>query len=574
MTPLTRGEFLGVVAGTVGAGLAAGACVRPDGDSGGTSSRRGGNGGGLDPDLIVHAGTIHTMDEAMPVAESFAVRDDMIVAVGSRYDIENLQGPDTRVLDHRDAVVVPGFIDAHTHPAGAGVQELKDVNADARSIAEIKERMSARARETQVGQGTEWVVGFKYDDTKLAEGRPLDRRDLDEAVPNHPAVVGHRGGHTSVYNSRAFELAGVDASTPDPPGGKFYRAGGELTGLVAERANYVFRSLIPNTHTDEDRQAGVALITRLMAEAGLTSFHDAGTSAASLAAYQAAYMAGELSCRAYMLMRGPYESLREAGVTTGFGDEWLRVGPVKYGADGSASERTMRMSTPFVGRPDDYGILTMSQEEIHEAVEQAHRSGWQIGIHANGDVTIGMVLNAYERVQERWPRPDPRHRIEHCSLVNPELLRRIKAAGAIPTPFYTYVHYHGNKWVEYGPEKMEWMFAHRSFLDHGIPVAPASDYTPGPYEPLMAIQSMATRTDFDGRVWGPSQRISVAEALRICTMGGAYASFEEGLKGSISAGKLADFVVLAADPHDADPSAIKEIPVLRTVAGGRTTHEA
>ena len=146
-----------------------------------------------------------------------------------------------------------------------------------------------------------------------------------------------------------------------------------------------------------------------------------------------------------MMLRGLYNSLREAGVSTGFGDEWLRVGGVKYGADGSASERTMRMSTPYVGRPDDYGILTMSQEEIHDLVERAHRSNWQVGIHANGDVNIDMVLNAYERVQEMWPRPDPRHRIEHCSLVNPDLLARIKAVGAVPTTFYPYAHNHGNK---------------------------------------------------------------------------------------------------------------------------------
>ncbi len=562
---VTRGQFLTVAAGVAGAGFAS-AC---DSTTGGSTSA-----GWEDspaPDLVVHGRTVRTMDGDNPVAESFAVKNGRFLAVGSKRDVENLRGPGTEVMDHGDAVIVPGFVDAHTHPAGAGVRELKDVNVDVRSIAEIKQRLAARARETPAG---EWVVGFKYDDTKLAEGRPLARSDLDEATPDHPVAVGHRGGHTSVYNSRAFDLAGVDADTPDPAGGKFYREDGQLTGLVAERANYVLRMLIPNTHTDADRQAGVALITRLMAQAGLTSFHDAGTSSQSLAAYQAAYGAGELSCRVYMMMRGPYESLRQAGLSTGFGDDWLRVGGVKYGADGSASERTMRMSTPYVGRPDDYGILTMSQEEIHEVVERAHRSGWQVGIHANGDVAIDMVLAAYERVQELWPRPGARHRIEHCSLVNPELLRRIKAAGAVPTPFYTYVHYHGNKWVEYGAEKMEWMFAHRSFLDHDIPVAPASDYTPGPYEPLMAIQSMVTRKDFDGRVWGANQRISVGEAMRICTMGGAYASFEEEAKGSIAAGKLADFVALADDPEDVDPDAIKQVAVLRTVAGGSTTHEA
>ena len=564
MKSLTRGQFLGMAAGTASAGFLTGC------ETGSGGAANGAAGGGLGADLIVHGRVVHTVDGDNPTAESLAVRDGRFVAVGSRADVEQLRGAGTQVFDHGDAVITPGFIDAHTHPAGAGVRELKDVNVDVRSIAEIKERMAARARETPPG---EWIRGFKYDDTKLAEGRPLNRLDLDEAVPDHPAVVGHRGGHTSVYNSRAFAAAGVTAETPDPRGGKFYREGGELTGLVAERANAAFSGLIPSTHTDEDRQAGVKLITELMAMAGLTSFHDAGTSSNSVEAYSAAYRNGELSCRVYMMMRGPYNSLRQAGVCTGLGDEWLRVGGVKYGADGSASERTMRMSTPYVGRPDDYGILTMSQEEIHEAVEVAHRANWQVGIHANGDVTIDMVLNAYERVQELWPRPNPRHRIEHCSLVNPDLLARIKAAGAVPTPFYTYAHYHGNKWVEYGPEKMEWMFPHRSFLDYDIPVAPASDYTPGPYEPLMAIQSMVTRKDFEGRVWGPSQRISVAEAMRICTMGGAYASFEEDIKGSVTVGKLADFVVLAADPHDTDPDAIKEIPVLRTVAGGRVTHE-
>ena len=168
----------------------------------------------------------------------------------------------------------------------------------------------------------------------------------------------------------------------------------------------------------------------------------------------------------------------------------LRVGAVKYLADGSASERTMRMSQPFEGRPDDYGISTMSQAEIDAAVDDAVANGFRIGIHANGDVTIDQVLNAYERVLEDWDGPNPRFRIEHCSLVTPELLQRIKAAGVVPAPFYTYAHYHGNKWTEYGGERMRWMFAHRSFLDYEIPVAPASDYTPGPYEPMMAIQSM------------------------------------------------------------------------------------
>ncbi|MCG8466893.1 MAG: amidohydrolase family protein, partial [Gemmatimonadetes bacterium] len=190
------------------------------------------------------------------------------------------------------------------------------------------------------------------------------------------------------------------------------------------------------------------------------------------------------------------------------------------------------------------------------------------------DVAIDMVLNAYERVQRMWPRPDPRHRMEHCTLVNPSLLTRIRDTGSVPTPFWTYVYYHGNKWIEYGEEKMRFMFAHRSFLDYDIPVAGASDYPPGPFEALMGIQSMVTRTDMQGREWGPSQKISVEEALRICTINGAHAAFEEDIKGSITRGKLGDFVVLSDDPHAVDPFAIKEIEILRTVMGGRTTHEA
>ena len=230
----------------------------------------------------------------------------------------------------------------------------------------------------------------------------------------------------------------------------------------------------------------------------------------------------------------------------------------------------MRMSTPYADKPGDYGILTMDQKQIHEAVEDAHRHGWQVGIHANGDVTIDLVLNAYERVLREWPHPDRRHRIEHCSLINPDLIRRIKATGSIPTPFWTYIYYHGEKWKAYGEEKMRSMFAHRTFLDAGILIPGASDYTPGPFDPMMALQSMVTRTDYAGRPWGLNQRVTIAEALRIGTLHGAYASYEEHVKGSISAGKYADFVLLDQDPHEVDPFKLKDVRVMRTVVGGRT----
>lgn len=565
----TRREFFG---SGVTLAAALGIPLRPPGWGAQSASGPG-------PNLVVLNGRVYTVDDVLPRAEAFAVKDGRFIAIGSTADIRNLVTADTQVIDAGGMTVTPGFIDAHCHPTG--VRELLDVDCDVRTIREIKQLLRAKAQETPPDY---WVVGFKYDDTKVVDEttgryRRINRWDLDEAVPDRPVRVSHRGGHIAWYNSMALEMAGVDRDTPDPFGGRFERnASGELTGLVEERAQRVFDGVGKYAErTRADRQGGVRYISQLMTAAGLTSVHQTGGDMDSLVALQDAYAAAEMRFRMFWLPSGngdAYEPLKAAGVRTGFGDEWLRVGAVKYVADGSCSGRTMAMSTPYEGRPNDYGILTMTQEEIHEVVEEAHRHDWQVGIHSNGDVAIDMVLNAYERVQRLWPRTDPRHRLEHCTLVNPDLLRRIKATGSVPTPFWTYCHYHGNKWGEYGEEKLRWMFAHRSFLDYGIPVAGGSDYVPGPFEPLMAIQSMVTRKDLKGRVWGANQRITVDEALRVGTINGAHASHEEALKGSITAGKLADFVILAEDPHDVDPDHIKEITVVRTVVGGRTMHEA
>jgi hypothetical protein len=438
----------------------------------------------------------------------------------------------------------------------------------------VKDALASKAANTPPGH---WVRGVMYDDTKFEDERPLNRNDIDEAVPDHPVYVGHRGGHTGVVNSMAFEIAGVNDQTPDPVGGRFFRENGELTGKVAEHAREVFFAVGTWPVMDRKvRQESATLSSQSMAAAGLTSTTDAYGTLEDLTAYQDARDAGELYFRLSFMPGGNsevYKGLKTAGIRSGFGDEIIRIGAVKFAADGSASERTMYMSTPYEGT-DDHGILTMTQEQIDEAVDDAVEHGFRVGIHANGDLTIAMVLNAYERVLKNREGPNPRHRIEHCSLINDNLLARIKAAGVIPAPFYTYAHYHGNKWVDYGEEKMEKMFAHRSFLDAGIPVAPASDYTPGPYEPMMALQSMVTRKDARGRVWGPSQRVTVTEAMRICTVHGAYASFEEDIKGTLEPGKLADFVILEKDPHDVDPDDIKNIRIMRTVLGGKTVYEA
>lgn len=528
---------------------------------------------GVHADIVVKRGNLLTMDPALPRAEAMAISGHHIQAVGSNDEIANLIGPNTNVIDAAGMTVTPGFIDGHSHPIVP--EHAVSANVNLPRIADVKKALRQQAAKTPPGH---WVRGVMYDDTKFEDGRPLNLHDIDEAVPNHPVFVWHRGGHTGVINSKALEVAGITMDTPDPVGGKYYRENGEFTGKVAELAIDPLYEHGTWPVIDRDvRQDSVRVASTRMASYGLTSTTDSWGEGANLVALQDARAADQLHFRVSFMPFGTdpvYQSLKDAGIQSGFGDDMLRIGAVKYSADGSASERTMRMSTPYLGRPDDYGILTMTQEEIDAAVDDAVSHNFRIGIHANGDITIDMVLKAYERVLENHVGENPRYRLEHCSLVNPDLLARIKKTGSIPFPFYTYAYFHGNKWTEYGAEKMEHMFAHRSFLEYGIPVAPASDYPPGPFEPMMAIQSMVTRQDTQGRTWGPSQRISVSEAMRICTVHGAYASFEENTKGSLTAGKLADFVILDRDPHSVDPQSIVDIKVVRTVMGGRTTYQS
>jgi predicted amidohydrolase YtcJ len=530
--------------------------------------------GTLEPGLLLHGANVVTVDPANPKAQAVAIAGDRIVAVGLDKDVLNLATPRTRKIDLSGRTVLPGFIDAHTHVGYSGIRHLKQVDCDLRSIADIQKAIRGRATKTKPN---EWVIGFKYDDTKTSDGRKLTRADLDSAAPNHPVFIGHRGGHTAYVNSLALKLAGVTENTRDPAGGKYVRepATGKLTGGLLETATQPFRKLFDTGYTRDEYRQGVEIITRMLARAGITSAHDALGGPEDLRAYQDAYQSGQLSTRIYCLIRlAALDRMIAAGTRTGMGSEWVRIGAVKLMCDGSISERTARLSQPYVGRPDDHGILVMEEAALYDAARKAHLADWQIGTHANGDVAIDIILRVYERLQRESPRKDPRFRIEHCTVINDDLVRRIRALGAIPNPFSTYVYYHGEKMREYGAERLNSMFAVRSFLDAGVRVTQTSDYPPGPFEPMMALQSSVTRTDSKGTVWGPRQRVTVEEAIRVGTMHGAYASFEERLKGSLEAGKLADLVVLGQDPLRVDPSQLINVPVERTMAGGRWVYES
>lgn len=526
-----------------------------------------------EPDLILYNGHFWTVDPRLPRAQAVAVSGGRFVAVGSNDDVLHLAAGRTRKVDVAQKTVLPGFIDAHTHPAESGRLHLRQVDCDLRSIAAIQAALRERAAKTPSDQ---WVLGFKYDDTKTSDGRRLTLQDLDAAVPDHPVLVTHRGGHEAFANSAALKLAKVDETTPNPTGGQFeHDSAGHLSGRINERAIEPFNKVIPSINTRDDYREGVKLIAKMMTRTGITSVGDALGSPEDLQAYQDARDSGDLLFRVYCFIHSSsIDRMIAAGVRTGFGDEWVRVGGMKQVADGAISGRTARLSQPYVGHPNDYGTFSATEEELYEYGHKAYAAGWQLGTHANGDVAIERVLNVYERINREIPRKDPRFRIEHCTVINDSIIQRMRSLHVIPTPFSTYVYYHGEKMQYYGEERLKHMFALRTFLDAGLRPTQASDYPPGEFPAMMALQSEVTRTDMNGRVWGANQCISVEEAIFVGTVNGAYASFEENLKGSIEPGKLADLVVLGRDPFKEDPSTLVTIPVERTMVGGKWVYES
>jgi predicted amidohydrolase YtcJ len=534
-----------------------------------------------DPDLIVFNAKVATVDARARKAEAFAVRGGRFTAVGSNVEIKGLVGKKTQTFDAKGMTVVPGFIDCHNHVRGQvllyEVLVGNPYEVEFVTIESIVDKLRAKARDTPPGT---WVEGFFFDDTKVKDKRELNVHDLDQVSTDHPVVVRHRGGHTVYYNSKALQMAGVDKNTPNPPGGTFDRdANGELTGRVTDTAMAVVnrvgkRSAFTPEQEQQRERDGLAHMSKQFARYGVTTVHH---ESGSLAALQEVRARGDLRHRvSYESSGKELDAMIAGGLMTGFGDEWIRLGATyEHTVDGSFSERTMALSTPYPGVVPPYkGNVTETQEQLNAWIERVHRAGIQVNCHANGDVAIDMVLTAVERAQGLFPRADARPKITHCTLINEDLVRRIKAAGVVPALFTTYAYYNSDKFGFYGEEMMKRCMAFRSLLDAGVPVAAGSDFSPGPFDPRMAIQGMVTRTGWDGKTWGANQRITVDEALRVNTINGAYNSHEEGIKGSITPGKLADFVVLAEDLHAVDAGKIKDVAIVRTVVGGNVVYEA
>lgn len=527
-------------------------------------------------DLVVRNVTVLTMNPAAPRATAFAVADGKFVAVGNAEHVQPFIGPQTRVLDLAGRTVVPGFIDAHLHPQPLYPEEAPWATVPLgperiRTLDELVAALKRKADRTPPGQ---WVLGSRYQETTL--GRHPTRHDLDRASTNHPILITHSSGHRSVANSLALRLAKVTRDTPDPPGGKFGRdSQGEPDGLLLERAASIVRAAGPRRPTAPEAEtiAGYRACFRQYLRHGLTSVGVAGGSPA-LARRLALARTNETPVRLYfMLSESSLDELARRKREGRLGDEGVRFGAIKLFHGNSLSGQTCWLYEPYANRPDYFGVPpARSQAALNELILAVHRAGLQVAIHANGDREIDMVLDAFEAALERQPRLDHRHRIEHCSVVNERILRRIQQLRLVIVP-HSYIYEHGDKMEAYGPARWDWMHPARSLLDLGVPVAGHSDDPVSPARPLLRIQDMVLRTSAAGKVYGPKQRITVEEALRVWTWGGAYASFEETLKGSIEPGKLADFVVLAQDPTRVPPDQIKDIPVEKTVVGGRVVYE-
>jgi predicted amidohydrolase YtcJ len=536
------------------------------------------------PELVVFNARVITVDTRRPRAEAFVIKDGRFLAVGSSADIRNILRKGTPTWDAKGATIVPGFIDTHNHAPGATL--LYEVlvgnpfEVEFVTIDSIIQKLRTRAAQTLPGH---WVEGYFFDDTKVKDGRQLTIYDLDQVSKDHPVAVHHRGGHTSFYNSKAFEMADVNRQTPNPSGGTFDRdSTGSLNGRVTDSAKRLFHRVgktltAENSGLDvpadslEREIAGIAHISKMFARYGVTSVHHEG---GSLPAMQKVRANGDLKHRiSYEAAGKELDAMIAAGIQSGFGDEWIRFGATsEHTVDGSFSERTMALRANYPGT-NYKGNVTTTQEDLNVWVEKVHRAGIQINCHANGEVAIDMYLTALERAQQFFPRPEARPKITHCTLINDDLVRRMKALGAVPALFTTYAYYNSDKFSFYGEELMKRCMAFRTLLDGGIYAAAGSDFSPGPFDPRMAIQGMVTRTGWDGKTWGANQRISLDEAIRVNTLNGAYNSHEENIKGSISAGKLADYVVLAEDLHSIRVDKIKDVKIVRTVVGGKAVYE-
>ncbi|MFH1032733.1 MAG: amidohydrolase [Chloroflexota bacterium] len=509
-------------------------------------------------DLILKNANVITLNPAQPTAELIAIKDGKILLVADNESLASVRGSKTKVIDCHGKTIIPGFNDAHCH-VFSFVRKLLGIDLSpplVKSINEIRAIISRKAQNTPPGK---WISGTDYTDFYLAEKRHPTLRDIDEVAPNHPVILSHRSLHTCVLNSKALALAGITRETSAPPGGVIERdANGEPTGVLFEMLGYIREKVMPPL-SEAELNKGIALANEQYLSQGITSLGEA-TIVNSLKQWQKFRSFKEkdqLKCRVYF-MPGieALSQFQEAGLTFGSGNADLRLGSVKI----APNETT--------------GKLHPSQPELNQMVLKAHRAGFQLAIHAVQPGTVEAAIVALEYAQSQFPQSGRRHRIEHCSVCPPHLLERLKRLKTVIATQPPFLYYSGERYLAtLPPNQLQWIARFKSFFDAGLVVAGSSDSPIVPANPLVGIYAAITRQTESGQKLLPEESISASQALAMYTINGAYATFEERIKGSITPCKLADIVILSDDSTKVPPEQLKDIKVLTTIIGGKVVWE-
>jgi predicted amidohydrolase YtcJ len=529
----------------------------------------------LSADFIFRNGPIISVDQATANAEAVTVQGSRITRVGTLDEVLAEVGPDTRTIDLGGRALLPGLNDNHTHPIsfGQGLSQIDASPGAAPTLLSVQDAFRKRASE----QPTGWLIARGYDDTRLDIHRHPTRYELDEATGDRPAWLVRTCGHLGVANSAALKAAGIAQDTADPIGGQIDREEhGEPIGLLRETAMKLVSSQVA-APTTADMKEYLRAAGKRFNEYGITSVGEAAVSTShQFSVYQELARCGELPMRTFtmMLIDDTLAELAQLGIQTGFGDAWFRVGPAKVFQDGSGGGRTAAMTTEYRNDPGNKGITIYDQDGLNERFIRANAAGFQMAAHAIGDLAISMILTAYETALTANPRPDARPRIEHCGLCTPEHLRRMKAIGALAIPQPSFIYYLGDSYIEnFTEEQLSMAYPGRSWFDEGIVAVGSSDVPVVSCDPFVNMRSAVTRLSQDGQYMGRNQGVTIDEAIQMFTTNGAYASFEESIKGSITEGKLADLTVLSADPRTVEPEQLDTLQAELTMIDGRVVFE-